>query len=188
MKQKFKNWGLLILITPLLAGIYGIIHGYITYGISHEFYTNFSFFHFNIDESLQSNIPISVGLVGFQFTWWQGIIIGFGLGGFGLWLKNSQISLRTKLKSVLITFCTSFIFGLLAYVTGGYIIDTFNLSDIFINTKDKSLDFKNAISGISSWYRFLTVCLMHIFGYFGAVIGIIIGCVYQYKRRISDNF
>ena len=69
MKQKFKNWGLLILITPLLAGIYGIIHGYITYGISHEFYTNFSFFHFNIDESLQSNIPISVGLVGFLLTW-----------------------------------------------------------------------------------------------------------------------
>lgn len=70
---------LIIILTPILAGIYGIAHDLFTYNISTEYYTKLKFYQFGmIDNEMNISIPkiTAVIIIGFRATWWVGIIIG----------------------------------------------------------------------------------------------------------------
>lgn len=87
MKHKISALLVIILVTPILAGIYGVLHDQLTYTISPEYYTKFKFYRFGLAEEGETyRYPERLGaaLVGFLATWWTGIPIGIILGLTGL--------------------------------------------------------------------------------------------------------
>lgn len=116
MKQKIKIWIICILITPIIAGLYGIIHDCITYSIAPEYYTNFKFIQFQIPEYFRSNELLGITIVGFLATWWTGLPIGIILGGYGIWKKDVKFSLSIKFKSIILTLLITLIIGVIGFL------------------------------------------------------------------------
>ena len=161
---------LTLVITPLIAGCYGIIHDQFTYTISHEYFTKFKFYQFEFIESgsetVLPNPRLYVAIVGFFATWWVGLIIGIGYGLTGLIQRDHKLMFKTISVAILITLTIAATCGLIGLAYGW-----FHLSKVGV-----------------SWYlpptlinkrSFIAVGSMHNFGYIGSLIVLISGMIYQ---------
>lgn len=171
---------LIVVLCPPLAGIYGILHDQFTYTISPEYYTKFKFYQFeladdsNSGEAIFQNPRLAVAAVGFMATWWTGILIGLGIGLTGLFQPNAKTMLKSSIKGIAIAISLAATAGLIGLAYGSlYLADT----------------------GVSWWLppnlidkkNFITVGSMHNFSYWGAVIGLIGGIVYQIITARKNN-
>jgi hypothetical protein len=69
--KKFVAFPLILIIAPLVAGLYGIFHDQLTYTISPEYYTKFKFIQFGLIEDAGVyvlNPRWCAGYVGFMAT------------------------------------------------------------------------------------------------------------------------
>lgn len=166
--HKFGVLILILLCSPILAGIYGILHDQLSYSISPEYFTKFKFIQFQIASAL----PYRLGVIGIGWyaTWWTGIFIGLGLGLTGLIHKDSKTMLKVVIKSLLITLLITVIFGLIGLAYG-----KFYLSNISVNWwfPENLIDKKS----------FIIVGSMHNFSYLGGCIGLILGVIYQIRNK-----
>ncbi len=115
--NKFVALILILIIAPILGGIYGILHDQITYSISNEYYTKFKFIQFGLEnwglgqnigternpEILLENPRFGASIVGTLATWWFGMIIGIILGLVGLIHKTGKKMFKITLKAFLLT-------------------------------------------------------------------------------------
>lgn len=174
MLKKILTLLLIIVITILISGLYGIIHDQLTYTISPEYYTKFKFYQFGLmhrgNEALFLNPRLVVSAVGFIATWWMGLIIGFILGLVGLIHKNSKQMFRTTLKANIITVIIAFAIGLIGLAYG-----KFYLAEAGVNWRlpNNLIDTKN----------FIAVGSMHNFSYLGGLIGLIVGIIYSVRQK-----
>jgi ABC-type antimicrobial peptide transport system permease subunit len=92
--KKILVFLLIIVLAPLIGGIYGILHDQFTYTISPEYYTKFKFYQFGLaytgNEAIFPNPRVQVCIVGFRATWWMGLPIGIILGITGLFHKGHK--------------------------------------------------------------------------------------------------
>ncbi len=168
---------LLIFISILIAGAYGILHDQVTYTLSEEYYTKFKFPQFHIGdwhgkspEVILPNPRLGVAFVGFLATWWVGFIIGCILGLIGLIHKTAPEMFQITLNAILLNVLTVFVFGILGFLSGELI-----LSD---------MDFKLWIpDNVLDRQRFVVVGWIHNFGYLGGFVGLIVGSIYSVKRK-----
>jgi len=176
-----KKTGILlltILLTPILAGIYGIIHDQLTYTISYEYYTKFKFIQFELwegdTEAILPNPRRAVAIVGFLATWWTGIFIGLSLGLTGLIHKNYKTMFKNICKSIVVTLVIAFFSGLVGLAYG---------------------EFYLAKTGVD-WYlpdnlvekgNFIAVGSMHNFSYLGGIIGLVAGIIYQIRLKTKEK-
>ena len=79
--KKLKILLLIIIISPLLAGIYGILHSQLTYTISPEYFTKYIFIRDKIIPGVSDRYEISK--IGFLATYWAGLYMGIGIGIVG---------------------------------------------------------------------------------------------------------
>jgi hypothetical protein len=184
--NKFLVFLLLLILGPILGGIYGIIHDQITYSISDEYYTKFKFVQFGISEwGLGRNIGsetdpeiildsprYGAAIVGFLATWWVGLFIGFGLGLIGLIHGSWRAMLSVTMRAILITIITALLTGLIGLVYGKlFLVDS--PPDWFYpsNLREKG--------------KFIMVGSMHNFSYLGGLIGLIAAMFYSVRQRKS---
>lgn len=176
--KKLLTLFLIILIAPTVGGIYGIIHDQLTYSISYEYYTKFKFIQFGfIDfgtEAILPNPRISVSVVGFLATWWMGLPIGFILGLVGLVHKDSEQMFKITMKGILMTVIVAFLIGVIGLVYG-----YFYLAERGVNwwLPDNLIDKTS----------FIAVGSMHNFSYLGGLIGLLVACIYSYRKSNIDN-
>lgn len=174
MTKKILILGLIIILTPILAGLYGIIHDLLTYSISPEYYTKFKFYQFElVDEGAKIGIPEiqGVAIVGFLATWWTGIPIGIILGLSGLIHNDWQNMFKIVFKSLILTLIVAFIVGLLGLLYGKLFLINSDLSCWYFpgNLIDKE--------------SFIMVGSMHNFSYIGGLVGLIFAIIYQRRQR-----
>lgn len=76
--KAFMIFVLILVVSILLSGIYGILHDHITYTMSPEYYTRFKFIQFQlaVEDTHINNPRLMVSFTGWMATWWVGIIIG----------------------------------------------------------------------------------------------------------------
>ena len=172
--KKFLVILLIIVIAPIIGGIYGIINDQFTYTISPEYYTKFKFYQFGFmdigNEAIFPNPRIEVSAVGFMATWWMGLIIGLILALVGLIHKESKEMFRITLKAIIVTIIITFITGLIGLVYGKFIL---------------------AVNGVNWWLpenlidvkNFIAVGSMHNFSYIGGLLGLIAGIIYSIKQK-----
>ncbi|WP_448697945.1 hypothetical protein ACFGVR_14120 [Mucilaginibacter sp. AW1-3] len=116
---------LTIVFTPVIAGIYGILHDQFTYTISHEYFTKFKFYQLGLadmgTEAILPNPRLAVACVGFMATWWTGLLIGPVLGFTGLIQKDGKAMLRSVSRAILVVLGTTAVTGLIGLCYGGFI-------------------------------------------------------------------
>jgi hypothetical protein len=172
--KKFLVLILIIIIAPLIGGIYGILHDQLTYSISPEYYTKFKFHQFGLvttgNEAIFSNPRREVSIVGLMATWWMGLPIGLILGLVGLIHPNHKAMFRITIKAILITVITAFLTGLIGLAYGKlYLADT----GVSWWLPENLIDTKN----------FIAVGSMHNFSYLGGLFGLIAGTIYSIKQK-----
>lgn len=166
----------ILVLAPLVGGLYGIIHDQITYTISPEYYTKFKFFQFGLmdlgDEAIFPNPRIEVSIVGFLATWWMGLPIGIVLALVGLIHENPKDMYRLTMKAMLLTICVSWLTGLIGLAFG-----KFYLAEKGVNwwLPENLIDTKN----------FIAVGSMHNFSYLGGLFGLVTGVIYHVKHKSS---
>lgn len=124
--NKFVAFLLILIIAPILASLYGVIHDQLTYSISEEYYTKFKFVQFGLENwglgvnmgtadapIIRLNTPrLGVAIVGVMATWWVGLIVGVSLGLIGLIHKSGKqmftITLRAMVLTIVITLFIGF--------------------------------------------------------------------------------
>ena len=172
--SKLKAFLSIVILSPIIAGLYGIIHDQITYTISPEYYTKFKFYQFGLmdpgNEAIFPHPRIEVSLVGFLATWWFGLIIGIVLALTGLILKNGKQMFTTTIKAI----------GLAIIITAvsgwtGYLYGKFYLTKTGVNwwLPDNLKDVDN----------FIAVGSMHNFSYLGGILGMIAGILYIIRNK-----
>jgi hypothetical protein len=182
---KFLAFLLIIIIAPIIGGLYGIIHDQFTYTISNEYFTKFKFYQFELmetgNEAIFPNPRLQVAIIGWNATWWMGIPIGLILGFEGFGNINAKSMLKITIKSLFLNVFVVFIVGLIGLAYGYFILS------------------KQPMSNFESWYipsnvidprTFINVSAMHNFSYIGGIIGLIIAITYSTilrKRSINEH-
>ncbi len=175
---------MILIIAPILGGVYGILHDQITYSISEEYYSKFKFIQFGLEnwglgqnigttekpEIKLDNPRFGASIVGTLATWWVGMIIGVILGFVGLIHKNGKMMFKTTIKAFLITTGIALLTGILGLVYGKLFL-TENRPNWYLP--------KNLIDFDS----FIMVGSMHNFSYLGGLIGLIIGIIYSVRQK-----
>ncbi len=168
-----KKIGLLILIIILsiiLASIYGILHNQISYSISTEYFTKFKFEQFGFVEYGLDTPRLTAGLIGVWATWWFGFLIGLINGIVGLFQPTYKIMWKSAFGATTRTLLIAIGFGIIGILVGKFIISNLNTN---WNLPADLTDRKN----------FLTSGTMHTFSYIGGIIGLISGIIYQLKIK-----
>lgn len=172
--KKFLTLILVIVLSPFIGGLYGIIHDQLTYTISPEYYTKLKFYQFGLtdtrNEAIFANPRIAVSAVGFMATWWTGFFIGLILGLVGLIHADYKKMFRETMRAIGLTIIITFLTGLVGLAYG-----KIYLADAGVNwlLPDNIIDTKN----------FISVGSMHNFSYLGGLIGMIGGIIYSIRQK-----
>lgn len=176
--KKFWILLLIIVIAPVIGGLYGIIHDQLTYTISNEYYTKFKFIQFGFidfgNEAILPNPRLSVAVVGFLATWWMGIPIGIILGLVGLIHNDFKQMFKITMKAFVITVMVTFLTGLIGLAYGKIYLAKTGVSWWL---PDNLIDRKN----------FISVGSMHNFSYLGGLTGLIAGIIYIIKQKSKQK-
>ncbi len=170
MKKKIGILILTIILTPILAGIYGLIHDQISYSISPEYFTKFKFEQFGFVEYGLDDKRTTVGIIGVWATWWIGLIIGTVNGLTGLIQVNYKLMTKSILKATFLIFTIAVLFGVFGLIFGYLLLSN---TEIDWNFPSDLIDKKS----------FITVGTMHNFSYVGGFVGMIIGMIYQIRQK-----
>lgn len=140
--RKFGVFTSFILISAIIAGLYGIIHDQITYSISPEYFTKFKYRQFGLDPSLFGGRRPTVAIIGFLATWWAGIFIGIGLGLTALIFDDYKQMKTAIMKAITVVL-------LIAVITGiaGFFYGKFYLTKAGVNwwLPENLIDKKNSL-------------------------------------------
>lgn len=164
----------LFAIACLFAGIYGAVHNQISYTVAPEYFTQFKFHQFHIDE----NMPERVGaaIVGWNAAWWMGIVIGIVLIPFGLLIRGNANYFWAMIRVFGVVAATTLIVGLAALAVAFVIVDAEAAGEI--------TRYGNEINDDVAFARAGT---MHNFSYLGGLVGIITGGVAVFYQRWRLN-
>lgn len=160
----------LFAIACLFAGLYGAVHNQISYTICPEYFTQFKFHQFDIDE----RYPVRIGaaIVGWHAAWWMGIAIGVVLIPMGLVLRGNANYFWSMIRVFGIVAITTLVAGLAALLIAFLTVDEDTVGDFF--------RYGNEIADDAAFARAGT---MHNFSYLGGLIGIIAGGVAIFRQR-----
>lgn len=165
---------LIIFLSITVSVIYGILHDFITSGISPEFYTKYTFFNFGIlddySRPFNGNWVFALIWVGFFSTWWFGFFAGLILAILGLKYNDLKLILNVTLKSIMVIIGITLLFGVF-----GYVIAVLNPSEI-IENNNFPFEIENKIN-------FNKVRKIHNFSYLGGFFGLMIGTFNQIKNK-----
>lgn len=168
MMKKIQLFILTIILTPIIAGVYGIFHNQFTFTLSEEFFTKFMFERFGFVEYGTETPRLTASIIGIWSTWWFGLIIGFIFAAVGFNQPNSKLMFQSICKAITITFATTILIGILGFFYGKSGLSSLSSTCCF------PLQIKNT-------ENFIAVSEAHNFSYFGGITGTIIGVIYQLR-------
>jgi hypothetical protein len=166
-----------VLLSILIASIYGAIHNQITFSISEEYFTKLKFNQFGLwDGAFGDNGFKKSAFVGVLATCWFGAIIGLVIGTLVIFVFNFKKKTKHILKSILLTLSIAILMGIIGFIIGKLFINDLGMDSDFISSLNDSKSF--AIAGS-----------IHNFSYLGGIIGLAVSVFYLYKlnkKRIMN--
>ncbi len=170
LMAKLALMPILIVIACIIAGLYGAIHNQISYSVSPEYFTQFKFHQFRIEETIPPRVGAAV--VGFLAAWWMGIVIGIVLTPIGLVIGAPADYFRGMIR----------VFGVVALTT--LIVGLGALTVSFLTTDAETVPhFSRHGNEIIDDLAFARAGTMHNFSYLGGLIGIVTGIVAIFRER-----
>jgi len=163
--KKIGIFILIVIISTLLASLYGALHDQVTYTISSEYFTVFKFDQFGYNDWGNENPRATTALIGVLATWWFGLYVGIFQGLIGLIHKTPRLMFKYAFKAILITLGVTLLFGVI-----GYLVEKFSSATY----PDCCFPYT-----IKDGKSFKIVGSIHNYGYTGGEIGALLGIVYQ---------
>jgi len=136
----------------------------VCYTVSPEYFHEFKFKQFRIEPNLQNRFGAS--LVGWNASWWIGVIIGLPIYFSALFVRGNYQFIRVFLKSALVVVLVTLLLGIAALIFGYFSISETNLPN-WMNGRD-----------ISNPVAFSRAGNMHNFSYLGGLLGLLSGLVF----------
>jgi hypothetical protein len=162
--QKLALFPVLLVAGCLVSGLYGALHNQISYTVSPDYFHAFKFHQFGIPEGLRGRFGASI--VGWQASWWMGLLIGVPVLLVGLILPGWKAYLSRCLIAFAVVVGTALAVGLAALVYANCTITEASLPRYWYP------------EGVSDYAAFARAGTMHNFSYLGGFIGIITGSLY----------
>lgn len=147
----------------ILAGAYGAVHDQISYTIAPSYYHDFKFIQFAIDPTLRNRLGASI--VGWNASWWMGILIGSPIYIAGLFVRGISEFCRAYVRSAILVVSTAMLIGLAALAFSFVLID------------EQHLPLWMAGRSVEDPVAFARAGTMHNYSYLGGFIGLIAGVV-----------
>lgn len=161
---------LIIILSIVIASLFGAIHNQISYSVSSEFFRNFLFGQFGIDELNIHNDRLAASIVGIIGSYWVGLILGIIHSIIFIFLKTAD-NFKNIINAILINIGLAFIGSFISYIISKFF--TVENSGVFI-------DF-----GIQNPQNYIEAAYMNTGSYFGGIFGLIIGIIYLFKKNIA---
>jgi hypothetical protein len=152
-----------VMFACLLAGIYGAIHDQISYTVAPSYYHDFKFIQFAIDPTLHNRLGASI--VGWNASWWMGILIGLPIYVAGLFVRGHGEFCRAYLRAAMLVVLTALLIGLAALAFSFVLIDAQHLPTWM------------AGRSVGNPVAFARAGTMHNYSYLGGFVGLISGVV-----------
>lgn len=155
---KIGAFVVLLGLSVLAAGAFGAVHNQLSYSVGPTYFTELKFQQFQIPTDTGPRAGAAV--VGWQASWWMGLIVGLPVMGFGLMRAASTGALWAGgVGAIFTVVITAAICGLLGLALGFAVLAS-------------GLEFA-ALSppGAVSARDFITAGLMHEGSYLGGILG-----------------
>lgn len=164
----------LLAIACICAGCYGALHNQISYTVAPEYFTQFKFHQFQIDQGTPHRIGAAI--VGWHAAWWMGIVIGVVLIPMGLVIRGTANYFWVMIRVFGIVAVTTLVIGLVALGVAFAVVDA--------DTVGQITRYGNEIQDDAAFAR---AGAMHDFSYLGGLVGIVTGgvAVFWQRRRPS---
>lgn len=151
-----------VLVSVLIAGLYGILHNQVSYTVSPEYFTKFKFIQFSL-----TDVPwperVRASVVGFLASWWMGIPIGLLVGAGGFLQRDARQMRLTLAWSLVVLVAVTLLIGLAGLLVGW----------VFTRDPANVNRLTNFVRpGIDNPREFLCAGFMHDASYLGGVLGI----------------
>ena len=147
----------------LVAGLYGAIHDQISYTVAPSYYHEFKFDQFAIDPDFRNRIGASI--VGWNASWWMGLIIGLPIYFAGLFVRGNREFCIQYLRAAILVVLIALVIGLGALATSFVSIDESHLPTWMVGWS------------VSDPVAFARVGTMHNFAYIGGFVGLASGVI-----------
>jgi len=181
VKKAIALFGFVVLCI-LIAGVFGIVHDQITYSISNEYFTHFKFPQFQIPEYFAKYERIGVSIVGWNATWWTGLLIGIIVGILGIGKPNYSQYFRLKFNSILTIFICTLLFSVIGFIWSKIMFSQIEDWPMNIGGGPNSPELLEILQDQTKLENFFTVGLIHNFSYLGGVIGLIVATIRSYSK------
>lgn len=146
---------MMIVVSCLLAGVYGALHNQVSYSISPEYFHNLLFERTGI--SGEGNPRIGAAQVGFAGSWWMGLVTGVPLATLALFLKGPERAMfRVYFISALVIIALTAAFG---------------MASLTLDIPPGAA----APEGVSDPGAFLRAALLHSYSYLSGVVALVGG-------------
>ena len=160
---------LIIVISTIIASVFGAIHNQISYSVSSEFFKNYIFGMFGTNEWNLKNERIEASVVGIIGTYWFGLILGTIYTIIFVFM-NTKSNFKNILNAILINISFAILGSLIAYLIAKFFVSYEN-SGVF-------MDF-----GTQNPQNYLEAAFMNTGSYIGGIIGIVVGIIYLLKKN-----
>jgi len=170
--KKFKVILLIIILSPLIAGIYGVLDSQLAYTISPEYFTKFKFVRAGIASGVNDRYEINK--IGFYATWWIGLYMGIGISILSLIHSSSRQMRKISLQSMLIATLVTFLMGMVGLGYGFVILSSEQINyfeDWFIPPD------------LQHYSCYIAVYSMHNFSFIGGAIGLMAAAGWHFFKR-----
>jgi hypothetical protein len=171
MLKKIALLPMLMIVACLTAGVYGMLHNQISYSVSPEYFHAFKFQQFGIPQASQGRVGASI--VGWNASWWMGILIGIPVFSIGLILPGWKLYLRGCLIAIAVVVATAVLVGM-----GGLVFACLTISESTRPSYWLPIQVTDKVS-------FARAGMMHNFSYLGGFLGIITGSIYLIVIRLQ---
>ena len=150
-----------LLFACIVAGVYGALHDQISYSVAPSYYHDFKFIQFAIDPTLHNRVGASI--VGWNATWWMGLVIGLPIYVAGLFVKSNAEFVRQYVRVALLVVLIALAIGVGALVLSFALINAERLPTWMTGRP------------VSDPVAFARAGTMHNFSYLGGLVGLLAG-------------
>lgn len=170
--NKFRILLLVLIISPLIAGIYGVLDSHLTFIISPEYFTKFKFVSAGIVPGVNDHWEISK--IGFLATWWIGAYMGVGIGIVGLIHSSSRQMRKVTIQSMFIAVIVTFLTGMVG-LGYGFVFLSAQPPDVF---QDWFIP-----TDLEHYTCYVAVYSMHNFSFVGGALGLASATAWQFIKK-----
>lgn len=158
-----------LILCPIIAGIYGMLHDQITFTISAEYFLYFKALR-------KTTLPhrLAASIIGWNGTWWLGLFAAIILVLLYLIKRNTDHLIKNVVSNALWIICISAAAGIVGGVVGF----------IFPTQSGEFFDFAMR-HNVEYYTAYFSVWMIHWGGYIGSVVGIVYFCLRIVLKKIN---